>query len=91
MRSKNAEFKLKPNDKRLQFLQKLRDEVHRYAITYHRYKKQKDIQKAQMMGKNYTQAQIKKLLDYFGSFESLKTASQEQINSVLSRKNRSDT
>ncbi len=91
LRSKNAEFKLKPNDKRLQFLQKLRDEVHRYAITYHRYKKQKDIQKAQMMGKNYTQAQIKKLLDYFGSFESLKTASQEQINSVLSRKNRSDT
>ncbi|MCX2716557.1 excinuclease ABC subunit UvrC [Helicobacter sp. MIT 21-1697] len=88
LRSKNAEFKLKPNDKRLQFFQKLRDEVHRYAITYHRYKKQKDIQRAQMMGKHYTQAQIKKLLDYFGSFESLKSASQEQINSVLSRKNR---
>ena len=45
LRTQNAEFKLSTNDKRLQFCQKLRDEVHRYAITYHRNKKQKDIHK----------------------------------------------
>ena len=45
LRTQNAEFKLNTNDKRLQFCQKLRDEVHRYAITYHRNKKQKDIHK----------------------------------------------
>lgn len=86
LRTQNAEFKLNTNDKRLQFCQKLRDEVHRYAITYHRNKKQKDMQKAQIMdNSSYSKAQIKRLLDYFGSFNALQSASKEQIQNVLSR------
>ncbi len=78
LRTQNAEFKLNTNDKRLQFCQKLRDEVHRYAITYHRNKKQKDMQKAQIMdNSSYSKAQIKRLLDYFGSFNALQSASKE--------------
>ncbi|WP_034353919.1 excinuclease ABC subunit UvrC [Helicobacter jaachi] len=87
LRTQKGEFKLKANDKRLQFCQKLRDEVHRYAISYHRHKKQKDIQKAQTMNDtSYTKAQIKRLLDYFGTFKAIQEASQEQIAQILSRK-----
>lgn len=43
VRSKNLEFRLQGNDLRLQFLQKLRDEAHRFAITFHRNKKVKHI------------------------------------------------
>ena len=43
LRSKNLEFRLDTRDKRLQLLQKLRDEAHRFAIGFHRYKKRKDI------------------------------------------------
>ena len=46
IRSKDLEFRLKANDSRLQFLQKLRDEAHRFAITFHRNKKVKQINKA---------------------------------------------
>lgn len=36
---KAQEFSLLPSDQRLQFCQKLRDEAHRFAITFHRKKK----------------------------------------------------
>ncbi|WP_295739145.1 excinuclease ABC subunit UvrC [uncultured Helicobacter sp.] len=90
LRTQNAEFKLSTNDKRLQFCQKLRDKVHRYAITYHRNKKQKDIQKIQIqkgsnMDSSYSKAQIKRLLDYFGSFHAIQNAPKEQIENALSR------
>ena len=90
LRTQNAEFKLSTNDKRLQFCQKLRDEVHRYAITYHRNKKQKDIHKIQIqkgsdMDSSYSKAQIKRLLDYFGSFHAIQNAPKEQIENALSR------
>lgn len=90
LRTQNAEFKLSTNDKRLQFCQKLRDEVHRYAITYHRNKKQKDIYKIQIqkgnnMDSSYSKAQIKRLLDYFGSFHAIQNAPKEQIENALSR------
>ncbi|RDU67721.1 hypothetical protein CQA53_01040 [Helicobacter didelphidarum] len=43
LRSKHLEFRLNHNDTRLQFLQKLRDEAHRFAISFHRHKKVKNI------------------------------------------------
>lgn len=87
LRSQNAEFKLNPSDKRLQFLQKLRDEVHQYAITYHRNKKHQSITKTQIIENiHYTQAQIKRLLDYFGSMKAIKQASTQEIQSVLKQR-----
>lgn len=86
LRTKESEFKLKTNDKRLQLCQKLRDEAHRYAISYHRHKKTKDTNKVQIMGNNqYSKAQIKRLLEYFGSFSNLQNAPQEEINAVLKK------
>ncbi len=43
IRSKTLELKLPPSDLRLQFLQKLRDEAHRFTISFHRDKKAKSI------------------------------------------------
>ncbi|WP_305862581.1 excinuclease ABC subunit UvrC [Helicobacter cholecystus] len=37
------EFRLLPSDKRLHFFQKLRDEAHRFAITFHRKSKTKSL------------------------------------------------
>lgn len=80
-------FHLKPSDKRLQFLQKLRDEVHRYAITFHRQKKQKDMQKISLLEqKGIGKASVKKLLDFFGSFEAIENANPDEIKEVLSKK-----
>ena len=64
--------------------------MHRYAITYHRNKKQKDIHKIQIqkgsdMDSSYSKAQIKRLLDYFGSFHAIQNAPKEQIENALSR------
>lgn len=84
LHTKDNEIKLKSSDKRLQLLQKLRDEAHRYAITYHRYKKTQESYKAQISkDKTYTKAQIKRLLEYFGSFNALQNASKEEIDSIL--------
>ncbi|PAF43243.1 excinuclease ABC subunit C [Helicobacter sp. 11S02596-1] len=83
----NTSFSLKPSDKRLQFLQKLRDEAHRYAITYHRQKKQKDMQKVSILEqKGIGKASVKKLLDFFGSFEAIDNASPEELEQVLGKR-----
>lgn len=90
--TKGKELKLSPSDRRLQFLQKLRDEVHRYAISYHRYKKRKNIEKVTILGHtHYSSAQVKRLLDYFGSFEQIQQASEEQIKKILKTKTEHQT
>ena len=43
---KKQEYRLSSSDKRLQFLQKLRDEAHRFAITFHQKQKQKTMQQS---------------------------------------------
>lgn len=83
LRSKDFEFKLNKNDERLLFLQKLRDEAHRYAITFHRQKKTKN-----MLQGSYTKAQVNKLLNYFGSFENINNASSDLIDEILKRKSK---
>ena len=68
------------NSQALFLLQRVRDEVHRYAITYHRT----------LRGKNATMSVLdtipgigsirrRALLNFFGSVEKLKHASVEQI------------
>ena len=78
LRTKELEIKLDKSDKRLLFLQRLRDEAHRYAISFHRHKKVKSIK-----NDKYSPAQLKKLLNYFGSFESINNADIKTIKEVL--------
>ncbi len=79
-------LELKPSDKRLQFLQKLRDEAHRFAISYHKKKKrQEDMQIALLEKKGIGPAMLKKLLNYFGSFDNIQKASYEEIAKVTNK------
>ena len=80
-------LELSENDKRLQFLQMLRDEAHRFAIEFHRKtKRKKDTQIDLLNIKGIGKAKMTKLLNYFGTFENIKNASFEELKSVLNEK-----
>jgi len=84
---KNNLFKLLETDKRLQWVQNLRDEAHRSAITFHKKTKLKLDKESKLLTlKGISQAKIVKLLNYFGTFEALKTLSIEDISSILNEK-----
>lgn len=76
----NDKFNLLPSDERLHFIQKLRDEAHRFAIAFHREKKNKImIQSKILEKKGIGQATIKKLLAHFGTFEAINKATYDEI------------
>ncbi len=75
---------LLPSDKRLQFIQKLRDEAHRFAINFHKKQKRKEDSKISLLQiKGIGEAKIKRLLLYFGEFEKIKSATLEELKNVL--------
>ncbi len=79
-------FSLKPSDKRLQWFQRLRDESHRFAITYHQQKKRReDTQLSLLQKKGIGRATIKKLIHYFGTFDKIAAASNEEITAATSQ------
>ena len=85
--SKSTKFKLLNSDKRLQFVQKLRDEAHRFAITFHRkikLKKDKEIKLLKLNG--IGEAKVKRLIDVFGSFEAINTASLDELEMIVDKK-----
>jgi excinuclease ABC subunit C len=85
--TKNNVFELTPIDKRLQWIQKFRDEAHRFAIAYHRNKKRKEDKKISLLEKKgIGTATVKKLLNYFGTFEAINSASFEEISVASSKK-----
>ncbi len=85
--TKTSVFELKTTDKRLQWVQRLRDEAHRFAITYHQNKKRKEDQKNSLLEKKgIGSATIKKLLNYFGTFEAINQATFEEISVASSQK-----
>ena len=85
--TKESVFELAPTDKRLQWVQRQRDEAHRFAITYHQNKKRKeDIQNSLLQKKGIGPATIKKLLNYFGTFKAIKNATLEEISIATSSK-----
>ena len=85
LRSADLELRLDKSDERLMFLQKLRDEAHRFAIAFHRKKGRKSLEKSALSGK-YSPAQMKKLLNFFGSFEAVQNADDMAIKEVLKRR-----
>ncbi len=85
--TKNKIFKLEPSDKRLQFLQKLRDEAHRTAINFHKKQKRREDKQISLLNiHGIGEAKVKKLLDFFGTFEQIKKAKEEEIIQVLNQK-----
>jgi excinuclease ABC subunit C len=75
------------SDKRLQFVQRLRDEAHRFAITFHKKQKRKeDTQISLLQIKGIGEAKLKKLLLYFGTFEKIKSSNLEELKEILNEK-----
>ncbi|MGD9623799.1 MAG: excinuclease ABC subunit UvrC [Arcobacter sp.] len=89
-KDKNNEFKnfkLSTSDRRLQFVQRQRDEAHRFVINFHKKQKRaEDKQISLLQIKGIGEAKIKKLLLYFGEFEKIKNASLEELKNVLNEK-----
>ncbi len=82
--TKDGEFKLSTNDKRLHFIQNIRDEAHRFAINFFKKQKLKEDKKLSLLNKKgIGEATIKKLIDYFGTFENIKNASLDELKSVV--------
>ena len=84
---KDEVFKLETSDKRLQFCQRLRDEVHRCAIGFHKKQKRKeDKQISLLQVKGIGPAKVAKLLNFFGTFETVKSSSLDELKEVLNEK-----
>ena len=80
-------FKLQESDKRLQWVQNLRDEAHRCAINFHKKTKLKLDKESKLLNlKGISQAKIIKLLNHFGTFEELKKTTIEDISMLLNSK-----
>lgn len=85
--TKDDIFKLKTRDKRLQWVQNLRDEAHRCAITFHKKTKLKLDQESKLLSLHgISPAKIQKLLNHYGTFEALKNVQFDDISSLLSKK-----
>ncbi len=79
----SKEHILKKNDPLLFFIQRLRDEAHRFAISTHRAKRKKGLSKSLLdqiegIGKQRKRS----LLNHFGSARSVESASFEDLKSV---------
>ena len=85
--TKDTVFKLETSDKRLQFVQRLRDEAHRSAITFHKKQKRKEDKQISLLNiHGIGEAKVKKLLNYFGTFETIQNADYSQLTQVLNDK-----
>ncbi|MDC3104453.1 excinuclease ABC subunit UvrC [Candidatus Pelagibacter bacterium] len=80
---KSKEFILNKSDPLLFFIQRLRDEAHRFAISTHRAKRKKNLSKSlldqiQGIGRQRKRA----LLNHFGSARAVESASFDDLKSV---------
>ena len=89
-KDKNGEYrslKLETSDQRLQFVQRQRDEAHRFVISFHKKQKRKEDKQISLLQiKGIGEAKVKKLLLYFGEFEKIRNASIEELKEVLNEK-----
>jgi len=79
----NKEYILNKNEPLLFFIQRLRDEAHRFAISTHRAKRKKDLSKSlldqiQGVGKQRKRA----LLNHFGSARAVESASLDDLKAI---------
>jgi len=80
-------YKLLTSDKRLQFIQRQRDESHRFVINFHKKQKRKEDKQISLLQiKGIGEAKVKKLLLYFGTFDEIKNATLEKLKEVLNEK-----
>ncbi len=79
----NKEYTLQKNDPLLFFIQRLRDEAHRFAISSHRLKRKKSLSKSLLDQIHGIGRQRKRaLLNHFGSARAVESASLDDLKSV---------
>ena len=77
------EYKFNKNDPTLFFLQRIRDESHRFAISAHRAKRKRGISKSLLdQIEGIGSIRKKALLNHFGSARAVESASLDEIKSV---------
>jgi len=80
---KNNVIKLSKSEPLLFFLQRLRDEAHRFAITSHRMKRKKNLTKSLLDQINgIGRSRKRALLNYFGSAKEVESASFDDLKRV---------
>lgn len=80
-------LRLDSTDKRLQFIQMLRDEAHRSAITFHKKSKLKLDQHSKLLSiHGISPAKIHKLIEYFGTFEAIEKSDFETLSDLIGAK-----
>jgi excinuclease ABC subunit C len=80
-------LRLESTDKRLQFVQMLRDEAHRSAITFHKKSKLKLDQHSKLLSTHgISPAKIHKLLEYYGTFEAIAKSDFETLRELIGAK-----
>ena len=85
--TKEREFILNQSDKKLQFIQVLRDEAHRFALSFHKKIRAKEDRQSRLLNiKGIGNAKLKKLIDYFGTFENIYKAKEEDLSFVLNKR-----
>ena len=76
-------LRLPPDSKGLHVLQQIRDEAHRFALTYHRKLRSKRIRESRLDDfEGIGEKRKELLLQHFGSMPRLEKASKEQISAV---------
>ncbi|MFZ2891250.1 MAG: excinuclease ABC subunit C, partial [Sulfuricurvum sp.] len=83
----NQTLRLESLDKRLQFIQKLRDEAHRSAITFHKKIKLKQDQQSKHLSiRGISQPKIQKLIEFFGTFEAIEKSDFQTLCELIGAK-----
>ena len=79
----NKSFNLEKNNKILYFLQRLRDEAHRFAISNQKYRRKMNVKNSIFDNIYGIGSKTKKnLLSYFGSIDNIKTAGIRDLENV---------
>lgn len=80
-------FKLERKSKALHLLQRIRDEAHRFAITFQRERRKKEVFEVGLESiPELTPAKIKRLMNYFGSLKNIQESDLETFENVLGEK-----
>ncbi|MDP2077608.1 MAG: excinuclease ABC subunit UvrC [Sulfuricurvum sp.] len=84
LHSNQGVLRLDPSDKRLQFIQLLRDEAHRCAITFHKKSKLKEDKTSNLLTiPGITPGKVQKLLTYYGTFEAIAKAELPTLQELI--------
>ncbi len=83
--SEKGEIAIKPNQNVFSFVTSIQDEVHRFAISYHRQKRKKSISGVSLTKiDKIGQTRAKALLKYFRTVENIKKASLKELENAPS-------